>query len=223
MILIQDVHKVFDLWVDKVQSPYFTSDEKDTFIQRGLYNLINKYFMEAPTHMMERTMRDVEDFSELIVELDAKTDATGRLTDAVTQTALSGRSIMYVLNASLSSDCGDSYAKARFMRHNDYYAQFNNSFKKPEVGYPVYRFFNGYTKFDPEGVNDIKMAAIIEPELPTLDDPTSSGNRGGSAVDVEVSQNLFNELVYLSLTEAGVAMREGDFYQMVSQEAMKNE
>ena len=223
MILIEDVHKVFDLWIDKTQSPYFTSDEKDIFIQRALYNLINKYFIESPSHVAERTMRDVEDLSELLVEVSAKTDSTGRLTDAVTQAALGDRPIMYVMNASYSNDCGESFVKARFMRHNDYFAQFNNSFKKPEFSYPVYRFFNGYTKFDPEGVNDVKMTVIIEPNKPTLDDPTSSGVRGGNAVNVEVSENLFNELVYLALTEAGVSMREGDFHQMVSQETMKNE
>lgn len=223
MIEIEEVHKVFDLWIDKTQSPYFTSDEKDVFIQRALYNLINKHFMEAPTHLMERTIRDVEDFSDLVVELNAQTDVQGRLTDAVTNTALNGRDIMYVLNAALSTDCGDNYVKARFMRHNDYFAQYNNSFKKPDYTYPIYRVFNGYTKFNPEGVNNVYMTVLIEPNLPSLDDPTNTGLPGASHIDVEISQNLFNELVYLALTEAGVSIREGDFYGMVSQEAMKNE
>ena len=66
MILIEDVHTLFDLWIDKTGSPYYTSTEKDFFIWRALIHYVTNHFNEQPAHMSERTIRDSEDLSELI-------------------------------------------------------------------------------------------------------------------------------------------------------------
>ena len=223
MILIEDAHKVFDLWIDKTQSPYFTSGEKDTFLQRAMINLINKKFNPAASHVMERTIRDVEDISDLIEEVTAKTDAVGRLYDSIVTTALSGREVMYILNAARSGDCGETVENARFVRHNDYFAQNRNSFKEFTSTSPVFRVFKDYTKYTPVGIADVYQTVLLKPLIVTLDDPTNSGARGGSAIDIEFSENLFNELIYLALTEAGISIREADLYQVTTNEATRNE
>lgn len=225
MILIESAHTLFDLWFDKTGSPYYTSDEKDLFIKQGVYHFINKHFNEGKTHVAERTIRDVEDLDELIYPFSARTDSQGRLYDSVSETALNGREIMYVLNASRASstECGGEQLKARYVRHNDYLSQVTNSYKKPTEKYPIHRIFNGYTKFDPSGEANVAMTVLVKPLSPTLDDPTNSSVRGLNAVDIELPEEVTNELVYLALRQAGVSVREIDFYQMVSGEEKINE
>ena len=131
MILVEELHRLFDLIVDKTASPYFTSNEKDDFLNRGIMALVNKYFNPTPSHLMEATSIDVTDLMELIpTPIILSSSSVGDVTFTDIDTALSDRKFMYILNIARRSGCDAEWVKCRFVRHNDYFPQISNSFKK---------------------------------------------------------------------------------------------
>lgn len=225
MILIDDLHKIFDLWIDKVGAPYFTSDQKDDFINRAAIHFINQYFKNPSTHVMEDTHVDLEDVHTLVNEVEVLTDNQGRVFFTNINSNLpTGKEWMYFLNASksTSSDCNGEVLKSRWVRHNDFYAQSRNSFKKPDSKYPIHRYFSDHLKFDPVGVSKCIITVLCKPNVVTLDDPNDTLDRGSNAIDLDLPEKVFNEIVYLSLTQAGINMRESDFYAQAEREMNKN-
>lgn len=227
MILIADLHKRFDLIIDKTASPYFDSIDKDDFINGGILNYVSKFFNPiSGTHLAER--RDVDDelISELIEPAEVSTTAKGEATIISINAALPpNRELLYILNAAKAgtNDCKDILRSSRFVRHNEFFKQSDNSFKKPSDKYPVHRYMNGRIKFDPEGVSKAAFTVVMKPVKVTLDDAGNTGVPGPNAVNCELSEKCMNEIVYLSLRQAGISMRETDFYQMVGAEEKANE
>ncbi len=229
---IENMHKWFDLILDKVGSPYFSSPEKDSFLQRAEVHYVNSFFKNPSTvHLMEDTSIDVDYVKSLITEVKLDTDDEGRLyysnIDSVLQseTSISGAKMMYILNASKSITssselCAPSYQyiKSRFIRHNDFFAHQANAFKKATTEYPTHRCFDNYLRFNPDNKSNVYLTVIRYPKLVTLDDPNSTGARGVNAVDSELPDKSQNEIVFMALKFAGVAIREADFYQIVSNE-----
>lgn len=223
MIAIEEIHRLFDIIVDKTASPYFTSGEKDQFINAGIRALVQKYFNPSQSHLMESTSIDVEDLQELIVPLKLTSDASGNILKSDIETGISSE-YYYILNVAVREDgCGTDYKKCRFIRHNDYFAQKDNAFKKPDKGYTVYRIFSDKLTISPTGSVGTYLTLLKKPNIVTLDDPTDTGVRGANAVDCELNDKLLNEIVMLSCVAAGISMREGDFYQMTSVESIKQE
>lgn len=223
MVLIEYAHRLFDLWFDKTGSPYYTSDEKDIFINRGLYSFINKHFNESPSQLMERTIRDSDDLSELIVPVTTTTNVNGEIVYSDLSVAMNGREILHILNASRAGtkDCKDIMRMARYVRHNDYLAQKDNPFKQPTDRWPIHLDFRDYIKFYPVGETNVEMVVLLVPLQASLDDSGDTGQRGPNAVDLEISESVVTEVIYLALKHAGVSVREVDFYQLAaSQERM---
>jgi hypothetical protein len=226
MISIEYAHKVFDLWIDKTSSPYLTSDEKDIFINRGITEFVNDHFDTKNPHRPEATIRDAEELTELIEPVTGvQTNAQGRLSTPDIEAALGGREYDYLLSASRASslECGGDQRKSRYVRHNDWLAQKDNTYKKPTEMYPTHRVFNGYLQFNPVGVSNVELVVIKKHVEVTLDDPTSSGTAGPAAVDIELSDAHANRIIFLALRQAGISIREGEFYQMVANEINENE
>ena len=101
MIPIEEVHTIFDLWIDKTSSPYFTSNEKDLFIRGGIREFLNKYFNpHTSTHKLERFNYDLDDVEELVpLPIILKTDVNGRVTRADIEAELDpNRTYAYILN-----------------------------------------------------------------------------------------------------------------------------
>lgn len=226
MVKIEYAHKIFDLWVDKTASPYFTSDEKDIFLNRGIVEFINDHFDTKNPHRAEASIRDVEELTELIEFVEnIRTNAEGKLFTTEIQSALDGREYDYLLSASRASsvECGGEQRKSRFVRHNDWLSQKDNTYKKPTEKYPTHRIFNKYLQFNPVGEASIELVVLKKHLEVTLDDSSNTGARGTNAVDIELSDSQANRIIFLALREAGVSIREREFYDMVTNEVNENE
>lgn len=225
MILVEQIHELFDLWQDKVGAPYFTSDQKDLFIQRASVQFVNQYLKNPSSHVLEETHVDTEDVNTLMHQANVSSLADGRITFVQINAALpTGKSWMYFMSAGRGAtvECSGDIHGSRWVRHNDYRPQKRNSFKKPEVKYPIHRYFSDYIQFEPKGKASTEITVLVYPNVVTLDDPNDSGTRGTGAIDLDLPNKVFNEIVYLSLAQAGINMREQDFYQFVEREIGKN-
>ena len=225
MILIEKIHEIFDLWIDKTGSSYYTSDQKDLFIQRGVVQYVNQYLKNPSSHVLEETHVDTEDVHTLIHSVELVSDAKGLVTfDSINSELPTNKNWMYFMSVARGSnkDCGGEQFKSRWVRHNDYLAQITNTFKKPEINYPIHRYFSNYIKFDPGSQAAAEITVLVYPNIVTLDDLNDTYARGVGAVDLDLPDKVFNEIVYLALSQAGVNLREQEFYTATEREVSKN-
>jgi len=230
---IQEMHTLFDLIIDKTGSPYFTSNEKDFYLQRAEVTYVNGFFNPVgdSKRNAEATSVDVELLEPIISETFVQSPSTGKLTFASINSSLTAgtQELMYVLGVSRNfnlNSCGDSdevnYRKSRFVRHNDFSAHSNNAFKEGTEKYPFHRYLDSYLKLTPRKVSDNYITLVRYPLSVTLDDPNDTGNPGLNAVNSELPDKAHNEIVYLALQAAGISIREGDFYQLVTMKEKDN-
>lgn len=225
MILVQDLHSYFDLWVDKTGSPYFTSEQKDQFLQRAAVHFVNQYLKNPSSHVLEDTHVDTEDVHTLIQTVEITSQADGRVNFSDLNAALpTGKEWMYFLavGRGTAKDCGNTLFKSRWMKHNNKFAQSRNTFKRPEPEYPVHEYYSDHMLFKPAGANSTEITVLVYPNKITLDDPMDTFQRGANAVDLDLPDKVFNEIVYLALSQAGINMREQEFYAAVERETGKN-
>lgn len=224
---IEDQHKLFNLILDKVQSPYLESNQIDFFLQRGEITYVTSFFDKSQDgYNAEGSSVDSELLSPLFNEVTVQSNSEGRVLFSDISTEING-TLMYVLSASRSTkgvdDCGaGDYKKSRFVRHNDFGVVQPNSFKKASTEYPIHRYFNQYMKFDPAGKTNVYFVVLKEPVKVTLDDPNDIGVRGVNAVDSEFSNKAQNAIVYHALQAAGISIREWEFKQAVDGEEQQN-
>jgi hypothetical protein len=215
---IEEMHRWFDLVVDKVGSPYFESDEKDTFLTRAEVSLVNSFFKRGKEpYQAEFSDKDVERISFLIRNEQHSTDDLGRFASSNLNT---NTSLLYYLNIGVSDNpkCGpQEYKKSRFVRHNDFFAHSANAFKKPEAGHYVHRFVAEYIQFDPQGQLRLDLTYVERPTPVTLDDQ-GDGLRGPNAVDSDLDEKLHNKIVLQALGLAGISIREAEFTQFIMAE-----
>lgn len=223
MIRIEELHQVFDLWIDKVGAPYFTSGQKDMFLRKASIQFVNKFFKNPSLHTQEETYIDTEDLHPLIYNVPLRTNTSGEVFYTDINNNLP-KNWMYMLAVYAKGDemCGDEMFRSRWMRHNSFAIQSGNSFKKPEYNHPVHRYYSNKIKFSPSEERVVSFTVIVYPNEVSLDDPTNSGVRGTNAVDLDLPERVFDEVVYLALTQSGVNMREQDFYAMTGREAINN-
>lgn len=215
---IKEMHTWFDLVIDKEGSPYYTSNEKDLFLQRSQIDYVNNFFGNPTSkHVADRTDKDSSRLGDLVESVVVRSDVNGKVSDDSINTDLI-TDYMYILNvaSSYNGGCSDDYAKCRFVRHNDYYNIKDNEFKKPTEEYPIHRVFDSYLQIDPKGERNVQVTVCREPVKLTLDDPDSTGEQGLGAVDSSLSDKVHNQIVYGALRYAGINIRETEFYQMVS-------
>lgn len=225
---IEDAHRLFNLWIDKTSSPFFSSDDIDSFLNQAIKEFINDHFDGKSPHRAEATIRDVEELRELMVPVSGiRTDTVGKITDTVINTAItpSNRKFDYILSASKASskECGGQQRKSRFVRHNDWLAQKDNSYKMPTEEYPTHRLFRDFIQFNPATESNVEFVVLMKHVIVTLDDPNNTGSPGGSHVDIEFSDTNSNRIVFLALRQAGVSLREREFVELVTNEIRENE
>ena len=218
---IDDAHKLFNLWIDKTASPYFTDDEIDLFLNRAIVEFVNDHFDTKAPHRAEASIRDVEELRELIeIVDDVRTDSNGKIKDTEINKSLKGtgdtdREFSYILSASKASskECGGEQRKSRFVRHNDWLAQKDNTYKKPTEEYPTHRLFNGYIQFNPATESNVEFV-VLKKHLTV----SKTGDIG-----IELSDKAANRIIFMALRQAGVSLREEDFYGMTTNEINENE
>ncbi len=120
---------------------------------------------------------------------------------------------MHALNVSVMGDgiCTrdeEMYTYCRYIRHNDYYKQIKNVFKKPTDKAPTYRYFNGKIRINPASTF---TEAIVTP----LRKPVRVSLAG--SVDCELPSFIQNEIMFRAMTYGGISMRERELYTIAEQ------
>jgi hypothetical protein len=128
---------------------------------------------------------------------------------------------MYILNVAVNTEggCESGFKKSRFVRHNDFFAHENNSFKKADIGYPTHRYFGNYLQFNPSGENEAYLTVINTPPKITLDDPDNLNVAGANAVSSLLDDKVHDAVLLLALRFAGINIRENEFYGMIANES----
>lgn len=214
---IQEMHDWFDLVMDKVGEPYFTDDEKDSFLNEGQINFVRQFFdIVFDKYNAERSNYDAEMLAPLIFPASVQTSTAGQLAytdlDAAVDT-----SWMYILNVArkpTTVGCSTdeiNYVPSRNVRHNDFYKHQQNSFKKEDEEYPMHRYFSTYLQVNPRNVADMLVTLLKYPIEMDL----------GTNVSCELPEKAHNEVVFLALKFAGINMERGEFYAIVNTEQEK--
>ena len=201
---INIIKKRWELILDKVNSPYFTDEEFEEFI-----NMASIAFINRRATSFESTDKSTEDFGDLLREIFLDTDDNGVLLDTEIITEV-GYPIIYMANVSYKKSCGD-YGLVRFCRHNDYYKMMENSFKKPTLQKPVYRIVNESLSVSPKKKWKIGVTVIKEPQKVSII----------NNIGLEFDERTSMKIVSIALELAGIAVDETELYQMASAEEQK--
>jgi len=198
------IKKRWELILDKVNSPYFTDEEFEEFINMACLSFINKHAKN-----FESTDKSTQDFDKLLKEIRVDSDDVGVVLDTDIETEL-GTPFMYIENVSCKKSCGN-YGLIRFCRHNDYYKMVENTFKKPTDSKPVFRIMNDSIFISPAKKWKVKITVMKQPL------PVSVLNNVGLEFDERASMKIIS----IALELAGIAVDETELYQMANAEEQK--
>lgn len=214
-----EMHSYFDLALDKAGSPYFEDTEKDEFLnfaERLLFNGIVRGGGQVATQGvisqnvgsidgLENSSFSSEAISACVEEVTISSDSTGKITYAAINAIVPTE--FYHLSTILRTGSDSADRSCRYVEINDYAATLSNALKVPTDKDPIYRNIGSAIHVDPKTAADFVLTVYRTP-------------RGISATqDSELLESTHEKIIYNALVQAGINLRESDFYQMVKQES----
>lgn len=200
----------FDVLLDKIASPYFSTAEKDMFLTMGQLEYVKREMPsnEGGTVNLESTQLDYTNVSSLVYDVTGMSmSSAGILPFTTVQTKLDTASgstelLMYILN--VSSYDGTSSYPVHYTRQNDWYEFERNSLKKGTATSPRYKNNKTNLIFSPADTTAVISMTILK----TPKDISSS-----SSVTSELPAHTHKTVVELAIELAAVAIREGELMQ----------
>jgi hypothetical protein len=198
---IQQFHDWFTILQDKFNSPYFTEDEIDLFINRAQIEYVNSFLPEISDtgNNVEFNQRAVEQLEPLIYQLAPLTmNGSGLIGKTTIQGALntaSSKTEPYM--AFLAIAKGELPVK--FTRHNDWYQFLGNTFKRPSPRNPRYKMNNNSIQFAPIDVTEgIVFTVLKQPQEVNLQ----------ASIDCELPERTHNKIIAIGIELASIASRD---------------
>ena len=219
---IEEMHQWIDIIVDKVGSPYFTDNEKDLAIQRAEIKFVNGFFNRLiDTYNAENTSVDEDMIYPLIeaVEVDSDPTRNGYILFSDINDALT-TDFMYILRVEQgASNCATTgaYYPSRFVRHNDRGRLEANYFKMSTSTDPSHSYLSDSLSVYPKDRNSSARITVVRYPLKVY----KAQSQEEVSVNSELPDLTHNAILYSALEYLGIAIRENDFYQMVSGSVMK--
>jgi hypothetical protein len=194
----------FDLLTDKVGSPYFTDDEKYSFINKAQVEYLRRLLPsnEGGVVNLENDHVVFSNAFTLVFETGVlNPSSTGEITRTSVQSALnvvsgSTEPFVFPLNVSYNG------LPCRYTRHNDWYEMESNSFKRGSSTEPRYR--QEALKFvvaPPLSTANVQFTLLKQPR------------EVGAGVDSEYPGVTHKTIVELAVELASVAMRDAELNQ----------
>lgn len=225
MTIVEMIY-LFDLIQDKVNSLYYTSDEKVQFINLAQDKFVKELILQnfLPSRRggeggsrlyssIESNLMSSEALEPLIVaDLEVSSDIDGIINRSLIKSQLNsitGDSVDYISVISLAKSSGVNKIPVKLVRTNDFYKFQNNEFKKSTTDYPQYRINRNNIKLSPTGVEDYFASVIKEPIRVVYDEITPANN-----VDSELPSFTHDSIVAIALNEAGVSSRDSALLQL---------
>lgn len=203
------MHSYFDLALDKVGTSYFIESEKDEFLNYAQRLLLKEIVFGNNIHQNvpdNNTAFSSEAITALVSEQALTSSASGEIKYSDIDTAINGK--VYHVSTVLRKDSSGSNRSCRYTEVNDYAAVLDNAFKEPTDKHPIYRNIGSALKIDPQTSAECTLTVIRLPKEMSLS--------GGQ--DSELLETTHEKLVYMALVQAGINLREAEFYQMIKQE-----
>jgi len=201
----QEMLDWFDILQDKYASPYFTEDEKLTFLNRAIYTFIEQYFpdgglglnFELDSNTEQKLWSLIFECSSTSMDSNGTLDKADLVSDLQTISGDATAGIYKIISVEFAKS-GRRYP-CKYMRHNDKTAFENNYFKKPSYKEPKYLFQNGLLQFRPLDTSADIYITVIKTPLTLGLSPT---------VNSDLPEDTHNDIVAIALEFAGVASRE---------------
>lgn len=201
---ITEMLEYFDLLTDKVGSPYFTDDEKYSFINRSQIEYLKKLLPsnEGGVVNIETDHVVFSNAYTLVYETGVlNPSSTGEVSRTSVQSALNAVSgstepFVFPMNVSYNG------LPCKYTRHNDWYEMEGNTFKKGTALEPRYR--QEATKFVVS-----PAVATAEVRFTLLKQPKDVG----VGVDSEYPSHTHKTIIELAVDLASVAMRDAELNQ----------
>lgn len=209
------MHSYFDLALDKVGSPYFEESEKDEFLsfsQRLLFNGIIRGNGSSQGIQNVGTIDTVDNSafsSEAVSAMVEEVSLSSSLNGVISYSSINDivATEFYHLSTVFRKDSSNKDRKCRYVEVNDYSSTLANSFKEPTDKFPIYRNISSGVHVDPKSKADFTLTVYRTPK--DID----------SSQDSEMLESTHEKIIYNALVQAGINLREVDFYQMVKQES----
>lgn len=225
----QEMLDYFDLLQDKVNSDYFSEDEKLTFLNEAQIIFLNQHMekeVEGALNFYERGHIDSRSLENTLGNTDIlyplvvsdmssingggdllQTSSGGFLSRENLETAItfnSGASTEPMKILSFGVDVsGATYPKrANFVRHNDLLPHLNNDFLVPTSSSPIWTNDNQGYQFYPKGELDIVASVVRYPESISV------------GQDCELQAATHDRIVSIAIEIAVVSSRDGGLAQL---------
>lgn len=161
----QEMHDWFDLMADKYDSPYFTDDEKDIFINRAHIDYVNEMAfgrdMNGAGAVVQSAAEMAQDWEHILHPLIKKeslaSNSGGVITIADLETAIGG-SLIKILSINDSASL-----PVAFTRSNDKYRFEQNYFKKTSATNKRFTILDSFIHIIPAEVHTYSIAALKQP------------------------------------------------------------
>lgn len=202
----------FDILQDKHGSAYFTTYEKNLFLNRAQIELVNELLpydiRKSDTVNLEISQDSISKISPLIYELPyLNMSSSGIITKAAVNTALDAMTSGAIMwrPLAIGFEYGALKLPIKYTRHNDKWEFEKNFFKKPSLNNPKVReTYNAYL-FSPIYPGAKIFFTILKyPSEVDISGPTDS----------ELPDSTHNRLVAIALEFAGFGSRDVLMSQM---------
>ena len=217
---INEMVSLFKLMEDKVDSLYYIDTEieeflnaaQDIFVESNIFNSsrekgeIDESFIEIREQMAillePITVRDLE-FTTTPITTAAINIAIDNSTDPVG----TGNEMLYILKVSAEAVLDEGLIKAKYVRHNDFDAFQENSFKKASEDRLQYTYASTGIKLFPDvSYNNISLVVIKKPVKMSI----------ASSIDCEIGKGAHIRIVSLALALAKIPSGAEELSEMYS-------
>ena len=204
-MVIQECHDYFDLLIDKIESAYFTDEEKDILITQACIEYVKKFLPSAenPGANLELDQINYNNLYSLIYSTGSTSmSTTGVITMSAVQALLntaSGSTDPFMAILGLGWTKSSQSYPVKWTKNNNWLSYLGNSFKKGSATAPRYKHDKTNFTFYPIDVN----AAI---SFTLLKQPKATSLAGG--VTIELPEHTHKSIIELAVDLAATSLRE---------------
>lgn len=194
----------FDILQDKYGSPYFTTTEKEKFLNQAQEGIIADYLpKEGDLSNIEQNANTWMMFSPLSTTITTSMDGSGVVLKSALETTLStdlGFTARIIRPLAVTwSDANGSRPVKGPTRYNNWETYNNNVFKVPVESEP--RYYENYNSYI---INPVNTGAIIKVHV--IRYPKAISVSGAQTAELE--EIYHNEIIARALDAAGVGSRD---------------
>jgi hypothetical protein len=204
---VQQAHDYFDLLCDKMESGYFTDDEKDNLLSQACIEYVKTHIPSAENPGGNFEIDEVSYgniYTLIYITAGLNMNASGVITVANVQSALntaSGSTEAFMAIPSVNWTKSSVTYPVKWTRLNNYWKDIRNPFKAGDATEPIYKFDKTNFIFYPVDTNaSVTFTLLKQPKATDLSDGTT----------IELPSHTHKKIVEMAVGLAGINLREGD-------------